>query len=71
MCSSDLTSGIRVGTPAVTTRGLKEPQMRKIADFINGAIEANNDAAKLKAIQGEVLTLTKKFPMYPELSRQK
>lgn len=58
-----VTSGIRVGTPAVTTRGMKEAEMVRIADFINRAVEARNDDAALKAIGEEVRTFTKKFPM--------
>jgi len=62
-----VTSGIRLGTPAVTTRGMKEPQMQKIADFIDTAIIAKTDKQKLKAVKKEVLKLTKEFPLYPEL----
>jgi glycine hydroxymethyltransferase len=64
---ADVTSGIRVGTPAVTTRGLKEPQMRKIAKFMNDCLEANNDPEKLEVIKKEVIILTNQFPVYPEL----
>jgi len=63
------TSGIRLGTPAVTTRGMKEAQMRQIAALINDALEANADARKLKQIKSRVLKLTKKFPLYPQLMR--
>jgi len=65
--SAGVTSGIRIGTPAVTTRGLKEPQMRKIAAFINDAIEASDDFKKLEAIKKEVVNLTRRYPLYPEL----
>jgi glycine hydroxymethyltransferase len=64
-----VTSGIRLGTAAVTTRGMKEEQMRKIAQFINEAIESNGDHKKLQEIKRKVLALTKKFPLYPELKR--
>ncbi|MCX5697081.1 MAG: serine hydroxymethyltransferase [Candidatus Omnitrophica bacterium] len=66
-----VTSGIRLGTPAVTTRGMKEPQMRKIAQFIDQAIAGRADNKKLTAIKKEVLKLTKGFPLYPELLRKK
>jgi glycine hydroxymethyltransferase len=66
-----VTSGIRVGTPAVTTRGLKEFQMHKIANFINDAIDASDDPKKLEEIKKEVIILTKRFPMYPELIKAK
>ncbi|MFH0790649.1 MAG: serine hydroxymethyltransferase [Candidatus Omnitrophota bacterium] len=62
-----VTSGIRLGTPAVTTRGIKEKEIRQIAKFIQDAIELRDNPQRLKEIQREVLTLTKKFPLYPEL----
>jgi len=65
--SAGTTSGLRLGTPAVTTRGMKEFQMRQIAQFINEAIEASDDPKQLKKIKEKVLTLTKKFPLYPQL----
>ncbi len=58
-----VTSGIRVGTPAVTTRGMKEADMTKIADFIERAVAAKNDDAALKAIGGEVMAFAKAFPL--------
>jgi glycine hydroxymethyltransferase len=61
------TSGIRLGTAAVTTRGMKEFHMRQIAQFIDEAIDASSDMEKLKEIKTRVLGLTKKFPLYPEL----
>jgi glycine hydroxymethyltransferase len=67
--SPSITSGIRLGSPAVTTRGMKEPQMRQIAEFINDAIKSCDDGGKLKEIKNKVLVLTKKFPLYPELLR--
>jgi glycine hydroxymethyltransferase len=63
----DVTSGIRVGTPAITTRGLKEPQIREVAKFINDCLEAKDNPSKLEVIKKEVIALTKKFPVYPEL----
>jgi glycine hydroxymethyltransferase len=61
-------SGIRIGTPALTTRGMKETEMELIADWINEAIVNWKDDAKLAEIRGKVLELTKKFPLYPELT---
>ena len=54
------TSGIRLGTPAITTRGMKEKDMVKIAEFIHRALTANNDE-ELNLIQKEVVKFTKKF----------
>jgi len=61
------TSGIRLGTAAVTTRKMKEDQMRLIADLIDQGIGANNNPKILEQIRQKVLSLTKKFPLYPEL----
>ena len=69
--SAGVTSGIRIGTPAVTTRGLKEFHMRKIAQFIDSAIEVSDDSKKLEAIRKEVLNLARKFPLYPQLVKEK
>lgn len=60
-------SGIRLGTPAVTTRGMKEEEMRVIAKWIDEAITNHADSKKLEAIHAEVTTLTQKFPLYPTL----
>jgi glycine hydroxymethyltransferase len=57
-------SGIRIGTPALTTRGMKEPEMRVIAAWIAQALEHRNDPAKLLKIRGQVLELAEKFPLY-------
>jgi len=62
-----VTSGIRLGTAAITTRKMKEPQMHKIAGLINDALETAQDADKLSKIKKETLALAKKFPLYPEL----
>jgi glycine hydroxymethyltransferase len=59
-----LTSGIRIGTPAVTTRGMKEKQMRLIAEFIGRALTTAEDK-ELRRIKKEVKSLTKQFPLYP------
>jgi glycine hydroxymethyltransferase len=57
-------SGIRIGTPALTTRGMKEPEMRVIAGWIAQALEHRADAAKLQQIRGQVLEMAEKFPLY-------
>ncbi len=57
-------SGIRIGTPALTTRGMKEPEMRVIAGWIAQALEHRNDPARLEAIRGEVRGLAEAFPLY-------
>jgi len=68
--SPAVTSGIRLGTAAVTTRGMKEFHMRKIAQFISEAIDSSDDTEKLEEIKKEVLGLTKRFPLYPELLKE-
>jgi glycine hydroxymethyltransferase len=69
--SASTTSGIRLGTAAVTTRGMKEFHMRQIAQFINEAIKASDDPKKLSGIKEKVLTLTKRFPFYLELLKER
>ena len=62
-----VTSGLRLGTPAVTTRGMKEADMQKVADFIDRAITHHADDAYLAAQAKEVETFLKDFPLYPQL----
>ncbi len=57
------TGGIRIGTPAMTTRGLKEEEMMEIADFIHEALEARDNEAQLAAIRRKVTALTSRFPL--------
>jgi glycine hydroxymethyltransferase len=57
-------SGIRVGTPALTTRGMKEPEMRQIAVWIAKALEHRRDDALLESIRGQVAELANQFPLY-------
>ena len=57
-------SGIRVGTPAMTTRGMKEPEMRQIAAWIEKALARRNDDAALERIRHEVAELANQFPLY-------
>jgi glycine hydroxymethyltransferase len=60
-----ITSGIRIGTPALTTRGMKEDDMRKIAGFINNAISAPKDKESLGNVLNDVLALAANYPLYP------
>jgi glycine hydroxymethyltransferase len=59
-----VTSGIRIGTPAVTTRGMKEDDMARIAGFIDRALKAPEDAASLDRIKQEVKELANAYPLY-------
>jgi glycine hydroxymethyltransferase len=59
-------SGVRVGTPAVTTRGMKEPEMDQIAAFIARVLASPDDTQALGMVKAEVETLCRKFPLYPE-----
>lgn len=62
-----VTSGIRIGTPAVTTRGMKEEEMDLIADLIFRVLTSKGDARVLESVRKEVRELCKAFPLYPEL----
>jgi len=59
-----VTSGVRIGTPATTTRGLKEAEMKQVADWIARALAAPEDEALLAGIKAEVKELCKRFPLY-------
>jgi glycine hydroxymethyltransferase len=59
-------SGIRVGTPAVTTRGMRESEMDVIADLFTRALQTPEDEAALAMVRAEVEGLCRKFPLYPE-----
>jgi glycine hydroxymethyltransferase len=62
-----VTSGIRVGTPALTSRGMKEKEMIRIAEFINEAVNKYNDENTLKEIKNSIKHFAGKFPLYSEL----
>ena len=57
-------SGIRIGTPALTTRAMKEPEMRQIAVWIAKALEHRHDDGLLESIRGQVAELANQFPLY-------
>lgn len=57
------TGGIRIGTPAMTTRGLLEEDMMQVADFIHEALESRHDEAKLEALRKKVTAFTSRFPL--------
>jgi len=59
-----VTSGIRVGTAAVTTRGMKEAEMEKIVDLIDDVLMNKDNESKIKEIKEEVNSWMKKFPLY-------
>jgi glycine hydroxymethyltransferase len=59
-------SGIRIGTPALTTRGMKEAEMRQVGRWIADALLHRNEAAALERIRGQVLELCEAFPLYAE-----
>ena len=61
-----VTSGIRVGTAAITTQGMGKPEMKIIAGLISRAIKDGSDESKAKTIRSEIHQLTVKFPVYPE-----
>ena len=62
-----VTGGIRVGTPAVTSRGLKESEMEQVAEWMHRAILNRKDEQALTQIRSEVKALCERFPIYPDL----
>ncbi|MBI2444256.1 MAG: serine hydroxymethyltransferase [Candidatus Magasanikbacteria bacterium] len=60
-------SGLRLGTPALTTRGMQEAEMTRIAAWIDEALRNSTDEEKLKKIREEIREMTKRFPLYPTL----
>ena len=62
-----IASGVRIGTPAVTTRGMGTAEMDQIAQYIDEALAARADDQRLSAIRGEVRRLCGRFPIYPEI----
>ncbi len=60
-------SGIRIGTPALTTRGMRKPEMRQVATWITDSLDHRSDPIRLAKIRAEVLDLAEQFPLYPWL----
>jgi glycine hydroxymethyltransferase len=65
-----VTSGLRIGTPALTSRGMKEPEMRTIAAWITHVLEAPADQGRIGSVRAEVRELCEGFPLYAELGSQ-
>lgn len=64
-----ITSGIRLGTPAVTSRGMKEREMKKISGFINTILRPGVDEKSILNVRKDVAKMTKQFPLYPSLKK--
>ena len=64
-----IASGVRLGTPAVTTRGMGREEMRRIAALILEAIDGNEEPARDASIRARVADLCRAFPLYPWLRR--
>jgi glycine hydroxymethyltransferase len=62
-----VTSGVRLGTPALTTRGMGPEQMREIASIMDAAVAARGDDAALARLRGRSGELCRAFPLYPDL----
>ena len=59
-----VTSGVRIGTPSVTTQGMKEPEMAIIAGMIAGVLRERSDESNIASVRAEVAALCSKFPAY-------
>jgi len=59
-----ITSGIRLGTPAVTTRGMKEAEMRTVAEFIHQALSAPDEPDNLAKVHAQVKEFCRDFPLF-------
>ena len=62
-----VTSGIRVGVPAITTRGMKEEHMQTVVNFIDTVLMNIDDENIIASVKEEVKTFMNQFPLYPEL----
>jgi glycine hydroxymethyltransferase len=67
---AQVTSGIRIGTPALTTRGMKEPEMKRIAGFFSAVLRDMHNEKRLTEVREEVRSLCAQFPLYPERIRE-
>jgi len=67
---AQVTSGIRIGTPALTTRGMKEPEMKRIAGFFSAVLRDIHNEKRLGEVREEVRLLCERFPLYPERIRE-
>ena len=63
-----VTSGLRIGTPAVTTRGMAEGEMSMVAGWIGEVLEAPADEARIRRVRGQVQELCGAFPLYAEMA---
>ena len=61
-----VTSGLRIGTPAVTTRGMREAEMEEIAGLMARTLDASDPEAEVQRVRGEAEALCRRFPLYPE-----
>ena len=61
-----VTSGIRLGTPAITTRGFKEDESRMVANYIADVLEQPDDEENIAKVKGKVMELTSRFPVYEQ-----
>ncbi len=62
-----VTSGLRIGTPALTSRSMKEPEMKRIAGWISQVLESPSNESRILRIRGEVLEFCEEFPLYKEM----
>jgi len=62
-----VTSGIRIGVPAITTRGLKEKDMETVVELVDRVLMKIDDEKTIKSVSDEVKQWMKEFPLYPEL----
>jgi glycine hydroxymethyltransferase len=59
-----VTSGLRIGTPAVTTRGFKVPEVQQLSNWIADVLDHRGDEAVIERVRGEVMALCRRFPVY-------